>query len=66
MTSLNDLLEEIGAVVGSRVTACYEAARSGDIRHSGADIGRARTVLGFEPTISLRTGLAETLAVLRA
>ena len=32
--------------------------REGDIRHSHADIGRARERLGYVPTHSLRQGLA--------
>jgi UDP-N-acetylglucosamine/UDP-N-acetylgalactosamine 4-epimerase len=34
-------------------------ARPGDIRHSLADITRARELLGYEPTHTIRQGLAE-------
>jgi len=37
----------------------YEAFRPGDIRHSLADISRARELLGYEPQYSLRQGLEE-------
>ncbi len=37
-------------------------ARAGDIRHSHADIGRARRLLGFSPTHTIQQGLAETVA----
>ncbi len=33
------------------------AFRSGDVRHSQADISKARALLGYEPTIDVRTGL---------
>jgi UDP-N-acetylglucosamine/UDP-N-acetylgalactosamine 4-epimerase len=46
----------------SRVDLERRPARAGDIRHSHADIGRARRLLGFEPTHSIREGLAETVA----
>jgi UDP-N-acetylglucosamine 4-epimerase len=36
--------------------------RAGDIRHSHADIDRARRLLGYAPTHSIRDGLAETVA----
>lgn len=36
--------------------------RAGDIRHCYADIGKARQLLGFEPRISLRDGVADLLA----
>ncbi len=33
--------------------------RIGDVRHCFADIGKARRLLAYEPTVSLRTGLEE-------
>jgi UDP-N-acetylglucosamine 4-epimerase len=36
--------------------------RDGDIRHSLADVGKARRLLGYEPTHDLRAGLAESAA----
>lgn len=35
--------------------------RAGDIRHSSADISKARAELGFEPAMSVAAGLAETV-----
>jgi UDP-N-acetylglucosamine 4-epimerase len=35
--------------------------RPGDVRHSCADVGRARARLGFEPAVGLREGVAHTL-----
>jgi UDP-N-acetylglucosamine 4-epimerase len=39
----------------------YGAFRSGDVMHSLADIGKARRLLGYEPTHSIEQGLAEAL-----
>lgn len=39
----------------------YRDVRPGDVRHSQADIGRARTALGYAPTHSVADGLAEAL-----
>ena len=36
--------------------------RAGDVRHSLADIGKARTLLGYEPSHDVRAGLAEAVA----
>lgn len=62
-TSLNQLF----AMIQQRVAGQFPAAarlepnhrdfRSGDVRHSLADIGKARTLLGYEPTYSVREGL---------
>lgn len=38
----------------------FEPARPGDIHRSCADIGAARSMLGFEPSVSLDEGLAAT------
>jgi UDP-glucose 4-epimerase len=61
-TSLNQLLETIGSLVGNLPPVSHAAARAGDIRHSKADNGRllARFKIG-EPT-PLRDGLAKLLA----
>jgi UDP-N-acetylglucosamine 4-epimerase len=39
----------------------YNDFRAGDVRHSQADIGKAKRLLGYAPTHDVRTGLAESL-----
>jgi UDP-N-acetylglucosamine 4-epimerase len=39
----------------------YGPFRAGDVRHSLADIGKARAALGYEPSHDVRAGLAEAL-----
>ena len=47
---------------GARVPdPVYEDFRAGDVHHSQADIGKARRLLGYEPTHDARAGLAEAL-----
>jgi len=41
--------------------AIHEAFRPGDIRHSQADIAKARRLLGYQPTHDTRSGLREAL-----
>jgi len=64
--SLNELLREIRALTGARVEARYEPARAGDVRDSLADLTRARDLLGFEPQVDLRSGLARTIEYLES
>jgi UDP-glucose 4-epimerase len=60
--TLNQLLDELKSLTGkSEVGADYQAARSGDVRHSLADITSARELLGFEPRVGLREGLQLTI-----
>lgn len=60
--TLNKLLEEVKTIVGkSEVKAEYQQARVGDVRHSLADISRARDLLGYQPIVGLREGLRRTI-----
>jgi len=61
-TSLNELLQELESVLGREVEASYESPRPGEVKHSQADVSLARSVLGYEPKVSLREGLAATVA----
>ena len=39
----------------------FARARAGDVEHSLADIGKARQLLGYDPQVDVREGLARTL-----
>jgi UDP-glucose 4-epimerase len=64
--SLLELLEIIADLVGTKIPPRHEPGRAGDVRDSLADLGRARDLLGYEPQVSLRDGLARTVESLRA
>jgi nucleoside-diphosphate-sugar epimerase len=60
--TLLELWREICAAVGCEpYEPDFRPARAGDVRHSQADITRARELLGWEPRASLRDGLDETV-----
>jgi UDP-glucose 4-epimerase len=59
-TSLNTLLDALESLSGRQGGAEYVAPRPGDVRHSLADISRAREHLGYEPRIDVRRGLEIT------
>jgi nucleoside-diphosphate-sugar epimerase len=60
--TLNELLEALKGITGrGEVTAEYREARVGDVRHSLADITRAREFLGYEPKVGLEEGLRKTI-----
>lgn len=40
----------------------YREFRTGDVRHSLADVGKAKELLGYDPAYSVRQGMRETLA----
>jgi UDP-N-acetylglucosamine/UDP-N-acetylgalactosamine 4-epimerase len=63
--TVNDLARKVLEVVGAGSSPRHEAPRSGDIKHSLADLTRARTELGYEPTTELSSGLAASLEYYR-
>ena len=61
-TTLNELLNELKRLTGNNsVQAEYREPRAGDVRHSLADISKARELLGVEPRVRLREGLQLTI-----
>jgi nucleoside-diphosphate-sugar epimerase len=60
-TSVNRLLQMIGAACGVEPRPVREPERPGDIRRSEADVALARDVLGIEPTVGIEEGLRRTV-----
>jgi UDP-glucose 4-epimerase len=61
-TTLTDLTGMIGRAVGRPLEVVHAAPRAGDIAESVADIGRARSELGFAPRVEVEDGLRQLLA----
>ncbi|MBS3763962.1 MAG: SDR family oxidoreductase [Planctomycetes bacterium] len=59
--SLNSLLEMLSNIMDVEVNPQYESERSGDVRHSEADITRASEELGYEPQVTFQDGLQQTV-----
>ena len=59
--SLNRLVAVMNHIVGTRLEAIYKDARPGDVKDSQADITKAKTLLGYSPTVMLEEGLRHTL-----
>jgi len=58
--TINELAKLIISIVGENMEPVHQEPRPGDIRHSLADISRARA-FGYEPRCSLKEGLRETI-----
>lgn len=58
---LIDIYHKICAQLGKEIEPRYTEERKGDIRHSNADISKAREKLGYQPGISFEDGLALAL-----
>jgi UDP-glucose 4-epimerase len=60
-TTLLELIAALNRQLGTKVSPQHAPARAGDVRHSRADISRARRDLGYEPAVAFEDGLAQTL-----
>jgi UDP-glucose 4-epimerase len=56
-TTVHELADTIGSILGQRVERELYPARTGDIRDSYADVTRAAALLGWEPRVGLEDGL---------
>ena len=59
--TLNQTFELLCGLTGYRGKPVYAEPRSGDIRHSLADIRLARELLGYEPSVDFAEGLRRTV-----
>jgi nucleoside-diphosphate-sugar epimerase len=60
-TSLNQLVNALRKILGSKVSPIYEEPRKGDVRHSLADIRKGKEILNYEPKVGLELGLKKTV-----
>jgi nucleoside-diphosphate-sugar epimerase len=60
--SILELWQVMAELAGSDLQPRFAEPRSGDVRHSLADVSLARRDLGYEPSIDLREGLRRTLS----
>jgi UDP-glucose 4-epimerase len=59
--NLLELVAALNRQLGTSLAAKHAPARTGDVRHSRADISRARRELGYEPAVPFEEGLRQTL-----
>jgi|WetSurMetagenome_2_1015567.scaffolds.fasta_scaffold05411_8 nucleoside-diphosphate-sugar epimerase len=63
--TLNELASTIMEITGKQMKPDYEPVRQGDILHSLADITAARSLLGYSPEYTFKSGLQETVSWFR-
>ena len=59
--TLNQLANGLREQIGTDIEPVHGPARPGEVRHSLADVSRARRDLGYEPRIGLTEGLHRTV-----
>ncbi|MCH8873601.1 SDR family oxidoreductase [candidate division KSB1 bacterium] len=63
--TLNDLVEKINGILGTTIKPVYSEPRAGDVKHSLANIGKARQFLGYDPKFDFDQGLKMTIDTMR-
>ena len=61
-TSLLQVVDVIAEIVGEKIPPRHEPSRPGDIKHSLADISKARRILGYTGRVKFAEGIARTVA----
>ena len=59
--SLNALVDELNAILGTDIEAVRVEPRSGDVKHSRADVSLAERELGFRAAVDFGEGLRRTI-----
>jgi nucleoside-diphosphate-sugar epimerase len=59
--SIRRVIDVLTRLTGRSVPVAYSAAEKGDARHTAADIHKAKTILGFAPTVDIAEGLRRQL-----
>ena len=59
-TSLLDLFQKLKKISSSDIEPTHMSDRPGDVKHSLADISKAKNLLGYDPQISVEEGLKKT------
>ncbi len=59
--TLNELAEKLNKIIGTDIPPSHGPDKIGDIKHSLADISKAREILNYEPEIDFDEGLEKTV-----
>ena len=61
VTTLNQLWKYICDITGIDIPARYREERKGDVRHSLANVSKAKQLIGYEPAVTIQQGLQTTV-----
>ncbi|NZA40463.1 NAD-dependent epimerase/dehydratase family protein, partial [Eubacterium callanderi] len=59
--NLNELYQKLCELLGKKIEPVYGPERAGDIKHSNADIGKAKKLLRYAPEYSFERGIELTI-----
>lgn len=59
--SINKLVQILNTILNKEIKPVYKESRAGEVKHSVADISKARDKIGYEPKYKLAEGLRKTV-----
>jgi len=59
--TINEVVTEVGRLLGKDIAPTHAAPREGDVMHSSADIRLAAATIGYRPQVTLTEGLSRTI-----
>jgi nucleoside-diphosphate-sugar epimerase len=62
LVSINDLVDMVARIAGKKITKRYDLTKPQGVRGRNAELTLMRKTLGWEPSVSLEEGLAQTYA----
>jgi len=63
--TINELVDTLNDVLDTDIDPVYDDPRPGDVRHSHADISKAKELLSYDPDVSFAEGLEATIPYYR-
>jgi GDP-D-mannose 3', 5'-epimerase len=60
LVTIDGLVDMVSAIAGKKLTKMHDPSKPQGVRGRNSDNGRLREVLGWEPSIDLKTGLVST------
>jgi len=63
--TVNELVETLNDLLGTDIDPVHDDPRPGDVRHSHADISKAESLLGYDPSIGFEEGIERTIEFYR-
>jgi nucleoside-diphosphate-sugar epimerase len=59
--SLNELVRELNKILNTNIEPVYTDPQPGDVKHSLADVSKAKELLGYEVKVDFKEGLRRTV-----
>lgn len=63
--TVNETIRILEDVMGKRTCVRYVSKQRGDVGHTGADVSKARVVLGYDPKMKMEEGLSHEIDWIR-